>query len=154
MSAGAVICINGKEPKVLLFVQNNAFYKRTHNQEVIDIGLKGKLEENEDMIEAAKREVKQELGFSPAIDTNFKSIKNYEFDETYTTGESLHIKKSVIYFLAVIHENDVKRIALSEEHLRYEVLSIKDAMKRLKFEDDRNILSQAELYLKERYKVS
>lgn len=151
VSAGAIICIPGKEPKILLFIQNNAFYKRAHNREVIDIGLKGKMEGEEEMIDVAKREVRQELGFSPTIDTNFKTIKNYEFDETYTTGESLHIKKSVIYFLAAISESDIKRIRLSEEHLRYEVLLLKDAGKRVKFEDDRNILSQVEEYIRAKH---
>ncbi|HUC38965.1 MAG TPA: NUDIX domain-containing protein [Candidatus Acidoferrum sp.] len=147
-SAGAIVCINGEIPRIILLIQNNEFYKRILNKEVLDIGPKGRIQEGSGLFDNAKREVLEELGLSVNLQKDFRAIKNYEFEETTTDGEKRHIKKSVMYFLALISDEDAKKIKLSKEHAKYEILSIEDAIKRVKFDSDKEILLKCMDYLK------
>jgi 8-oxo-dGTP pyrophosphatase MutT (NUDIX family) len=147
-SAGAIVCISGyDEPRMLILVQNNKHYNRKSNEEVLDIGPKGRIQEKEDAAVAAEREAEEEIGVKLRLDINFTAVKNYEFDD-HIDGETLHIKKSVIYFLTFLPSEKVDEIKLSGEHLSYEILTFEQATKRVKYESDRSIIKQCEEYLK------
>jgi 8-oxo-dGTP pyrophosphatase MutT (NUDIX family) len=146
-SAGSLVIVDGKDPKVLLLVQNNEFYKRKSNVAVIDIGPKGRINPGEDAVAAADREVKEETGLSVEIDTKFKGAKSYEFIDESSGNR---IEKSVLYFLSIVSEEDIKKLKLSAEHKGYMLPTLDSAIEEMKFESDRKILEECREYLKER----
>jgi 8-oxo-dGTP pyrophosphatase MutT (NUDIX family) len=156
-SAGALILVDGTEdPAILELVQNNDFYYkkygRVSSDEVLDIGPKGHIEKGEDAIQAAEREVMEEIGIKPILDTSFKATKIYEYNEKRKDGSIIHSKKSVIYFLAKIQKKDIEKIKLSEEISRYSIIPLSKAVEEAKFKADRIILEQLKDYLKSEIK--
>ena len=148
------MCLTDKAvPEVLLLFQNNEHYRKKYGRRtksaVIDIGPKGRIEEGEDAIAAARREVRQETGLSLDLDTGFKAFKNYEFYEPGGKGRRSMFKKTVIYFVALLKREDAGKIKLSEEHERYEILPIDKAIARVRHSNDKQILRQCERYLSE-----
>ena len=141
-SAGAIVCINGNIPRIILLVQNNDFYKRASDREILDIGPKGRVQEGSGLFDNARREVLEEIGLSVNLQKDFRAIKNYEFEDVAANGEKIHVMKSVVYFLALIPEEDVSKIRLSGEHTSFEVLTIEDAMNRVTHDNDREVLSE------------
>ncbi len=119
---------------VLLLRQNNNFYKRNSrraNKEVIDIGPCGRLEAGEGALEAAHREILQEIGIDVNIDTDFDMSYSYTFVAEALSGENLgkriSINKTRRYFAAKINEKDACNIKISDEHSDYMWIGIKDA---------------------------
>ncbi len=152
-SAGALILVEGSgEPAILELVQNNEFYYKKYGRvasgEVLDIGPKGHIEKGEDAIMAAEREIREEIGIKPVLDTNFKAVKMYEYDEKKKDGSTVHSQKSVIYFLARIQKGDIEKIKLSEEISKCFVIPLSKAIEGAKFEVDRKVLEQLNDYLK------
>ena len=151
-SAGALILIEGyKEPTILELVQNNDFYYKKYGRiasgEVLDIGPKGHIEKEEGAIQAAEREISEEIGIKPHLDTDFKAVKTYEYDEKRKDGSIVYSKKSVIYFLAKIQKEDIGKIKLNEEISKYTIISLNEAIDGAKFEADRNVLGQLRDYV-------
>ena len=134
VSAGVILAIMSPSgPEVVLMKQDNAHYERPSGYgEVIDIGPKGGIEDGEAPIDTALREAKEETGLSGlSLDTGFKAEVEYEFDQPTGDGHTFHMKKKVIYYLAYITEEDVKRIRPSDEHESFEILPINQAMGRI-----------------------
>src|SRR5580700_10472873 len=107
LSAGAIIYTKkGSEIMVLLLEQSNKFYKRSGrraNKRVIDVGACGRLEYGENLIKAARREMKQETNLELDIDQSFKGDVSYTFDGIAERGKfkgrKAHIKRVRIYFM-------------------------------------------------------
>ena len=147
-SAGAIVCVINGQPKVLLLTQSNSFYKRRSKARVLDIGPKGRIEDGEDAVAAAEREIKEEIGVKPLMDTNFRAVKDYEFLDRDQKGNSIRVRKSVVYFLALLRSGEAGNIRISPEHSKFEVVTFKEAIRKAKHQSDRDILSQCEEYVR------
>jgi len=104
---------------------------------------KGHIEGNESAKEAMLRELKEETGIA-----SVKVIPGFEEHITYffkQNGET--IKKKVIFFLV---ESATKEVKLSFEHMGYEWLPYKKAVKKVTFNNARQVLKKAYEFLKQR----
>ena len=102
--------------------------------------VKGKMEVGETPHETVRREMREETGIS-----NFKLIKGFEEYVEYNfrfKNEAVH--KKVIFFLA---KTDMKKISLSHEHNDYLWLGYNDALKKITFENAKNVLAKANKFL-------
>lgn len=104
---------------------------------------KGHIEKRETEIETAKREAREETGIEELeFIEGFKETEKYFFrykDET--------IFKEVVYFLA---ETKTKKIKISFEHLDYQWLPYKKALKVLSFKNAKEILKKANQFLQKK----
>ncbi len=104
---------------------------------------KGHIEGNESAEEAMLRELKEETGIA-----SVKVIPGFEERITYffkQNGET--IKKEVIFFLV---ESATKGVRLSFEHIGYEWLPYKEAVKKVTFNNAKQVLKKAYEFLKQR----
>lgn len=100
---------------------------------------KGKLEKGETREQAAHRELMEETGLKAHIIPGFEHELSYFFKH----GSEL-IKKTVSFFVG---ETDTQEVCLSHEHSGFAWLSYQDALERLSFENAKEILEKAELFL-------
>ena len=102
--------------------------------------VKGKIEKNETLHEAALRETREETGIS-----NIEFFDGFEESVEYDfrfKKEDIH--KKVIFFLAKTNEKNIK---LSHEHNDYIWLEYDDALKKTTFENAKNVLIKANGFL-------
>ena len=102
--------------------------------------VKGKIEKNETLHEAALRETREETGIS-----NIEFFDGFEESVEYDfrfKKEDIH--KKVIFFLAKTNEKNIK---LSHEHNDYIWLEYDDALKKTTFENAKSVLSKANEFL-------
>ena len=104
---------------------------------------KGHIENGENEIEAAKRETREECGLTPALVEGFRKDMEYRYRRN-----GKEILKRVTMFLGEVPADSVVRI--SEEHTGYVWLSYDDAMRNLTFENQTQMLIQAERFLSDR----
>jgi bis(5'-nucleosidyl)-tetraphosphatase len=130
-SAGIVLYLENPEGRLFLLLN----YPTGHWDFV-----KGKIEQGEDEYQTSKRETKEETGISDIefID-GFKENINYNFQ---FEGELIY--KEVVFFLAKTKTETVK---VSHEHLDYIWLDYNNAMKKITYQNARNILSKANILL-------
>ncbi|MBD3270032.1 NUDIX domain-containing protein [Candidatus Peregrinibacteria bacterium] len=103
---------------------------------------KGHLESGEDELAAARRELFEETGIKKIkIYDKFTKSINYKFRR----GENI-VNKTVTFFLCSTAEQKVK---ISHEHLDYLWLDYYKAIKKVTFDNARDILINAEKYLTE-----
>ena len=97
---------------------------------------KGHVDEEETEIETATRELEEETGIKDiAFFDKFRKTINYTFQRGDRT-----IGKEVIFFLAKTIEKEVN---LSHEHVDFEWLDFKSALKRLPYENARSVVKAA-----------
>ena len=131
-----------KSAGIVLFRNNsdkNEFLLLNYPQGHLDF-VKGKIEQNETLHEAAIRETREETGI-----TNIEFIDGFEESVEYDfrfKREDIH--KKVIFFLA---KTDEKNIKLSHEHNDYLWLEYSDALKKTTFENAKNVLTKANEFL-------
>lgn len=97
--------------------------------------VKGKIEEGENNHQTAIRETKEETGITDLefIDGFEEKINyNFQFD-----GELIH--KEVIFFLAKTKTN---KVIVSHEHLDFTWASYENALKKITYQNAKNILSK------------
>ena len=102
--------------------------------------VKGKIEKNETLHEAALRETREETGIS-----NIEFFDGFEESVEHDfrfKNEDIH--KKVIFFLAKTNEKNIK---LSHEHNDYIWLEYDDALKKTTFENAKNVLIKANEFL-------
>ncbi len=136
LSAGAIVYNkNNTGTKVLLLEQNNKFYQRkgkNSRKHIMDIGPCGRLEEGENFINAAIREIKQETNLSLKIDTSFDEQLAYTFKGVALSGKfkgmNARIMKIRRYFIAEASDQDLSELKLSEEHSGYMLIPIEEAI--------------------------
>jgi len=105
--------------------------------------VKGGIENNETLVEAAKREVLEETGIKTIIIIkDFKEQIKY----TYKKDHGDVIEKDVIYLLAETNETEIR---LSEEHSEFKWATKNEVLKVIKFEEQKNVLKKADSYIKE-----
>ncbi|MEM4648058.1 MAG: NUDIX domain-containing protein [Candidatus Pacearchaeota archaeon] len=136
ISAGAIVFyLQENKPLYLLL------YKKAENnyKERFDFP-KGNIETNEKYEEAAKREIREETGLDVKILPNFKEKLSWIYKRN---NETIH--KEAIFFIARSKTKDVK---ISFEHDGYEWLDFDEALKKLKFKNQKELLIKANEYIK------
>ncbi|HKZ50127.1 MAG TPA: NUDIX domain-containing protein [Candidatus Nanoarchaeia archaeon] len=142
-SAGCVIFLEKGKKRFYLLLHKEASeqYKESWSFP------KGLVEKNEEDKDTARRETKEEAGLTDLeFFPGFRERIHYMYMKD---GE--RISKDVIYFLAKTSQFQAK---VSEEHSGYEWLPYDNAMGRLTFKSDKDVLVKAELYLKKTAKES
>lgn len=100
---------------------------------------KGKIEDEESLQQAALRELQEETGLSAELIEGFESSVDYIFKH-----DGQLIKKTVVFFVGLASEGE---ITLSHEHIGFEWLSYQDALKRLTFDNAKQLLERAKIFL-------
>ncbi len=101
---------------------------------------KGALEKGETEEQAARREIMEETGLRiNSFLPNFRKLIDYH----YRRSEGLS-HKQVVFFLA---RSEKKDVTISFEHSGYDWLTLEQALRRLTFENARNILREANAFL-------
>jgi len=102
--------------------------------------VKGKIENNESPEQTIVRETKEETGITDIVFIkNFKEKIEYSFKFNGDT-----VQKEVIFFLA---KTNTKQVELSYEHLAYVWLDFDNALKKITYENAKNVLIKAKNYL-------
>ena len=97
---------------------------------------KGRIEDGESLHEAAIRETREETGI-----TDLEFLKDFEERiEYHFQFEGKLIHKQVVFFLAKTKTRDVK---VSQEHTNFIWLDFENAIKKITYENAKNILSKA-----------
>lgn len=101
---------------------------------------KGRLEPNEEEVEAALREIFEETGMS-----QLSPVPGFCETSSYTVRRNGQEKaKTVTYFLAEVREGHV---VLSAEHTDYQWLTLTEAIATVTFDSSRRILKKANALL-------
>ena len=130
-SAGTVLFIEESKEKLFLLLH----YPTGHWDFV-----KGKIEKNESLEQAAIRETKEETGI-----TDIEFIKGFKEKIEYTfkfNGDI--VQKEVMLFLA---KTNTKQVKISDEHLDYVWLDFNNALNKITYENAKNILKKSKNYL-------
>ncbi len=130
-SAGTVLFIEESKEKLFLLLH----YPTGHWDFV-----KGKIENNESLEQAAIRETKEETGI-----TNIEFVKGFKEKIEYTFKFNVDIvQKEVIFFLA---KTNTKQVKISDEHLNYVWLDFNNALNKITYENAKNVLKKSKNYL-------
>ncbi len=153
VSAGAVVFfIENNTIMVLQLIRARILRERQQKVENIDIGPKGHLKPGESPLQAAHRELQEETGISPHIDTNFKETLEYIVHvKDSAKNKVIKINKTSIYFLAFLHKTERKNIVVSEEHKGYYFVPIDKAIDKITFPESKQLLKDAKAYITEKY---
>jgi bis(5'-nucleosidyl)-tetraphosphatase len=101
---------------------------------------KGHVEKNEDDLMAALRELAEETGI-----TEVTLVPGFQHEITYFfKANGQLIRKSVMFYLA---ETKIRDITLSHEHVGYAFLPFDEAIKRLTYDNAKQLLRQAHQHL-------
>ena len=101
---------------------------------------KGHIENKESEVEAALRETKEETGLTGEIERFAKKEINYFF----FNGKEKIFKKLTM-FLGRIKKGKIK---ISEEHASYKWMTADEAIKKVKFKNEKELIEYAEDYVK------
>ena len=126
---GAVVFRKG-DPRKYIIIENLSGH----------IGFpKGHCEDGETEEMTALREVREETGLEVTLLPNFRCESHYT---AMVDGE--WIEKTAVYFLAAVDE---EAVTIQEEEIPdWWTLSYEEALEKLNFESDRNILRKAQYY--------
>ncbi len=102
---------------------------------------KGHVEEGEEIIEAAKRELKEEAGIE---DITIYPLFNEKISYYYVWGSERRFKE-VFFFLG---ETKTKNVVISYEHKDYKWVKCDDALKMISFDNSRSVLKKACEYIR------
>lgn len=101
---------------------------------------KGHVEGKESEIETAYREIKEETSLDVKIDTSFKEVITY--------SPMVNHIKDVVFFIAKTINNDSNPIDNHDNEVSsFLWLKKSEAISRLTFESDKNVLNKAYLYI-------
>jgi len=132
-SSGAVIFSNNKE-------LNKSEFLLLHYASGHWDFPKGNIEDGEDEVQAAYREIFEETGIQNVhfLEGFRKNIQYY-----YRRGDIL-IRKEVIFYLAI---TNTKEIALSNEHIGYAWKDYMEAMIQLTYKSAKDLLKEVKMFL-------
>ena len=103
--------------------------------------VKGKIEQGENNHQTAIREAKEETGISDLeIIEGFEEKINYHFQ---FEGQLIH--KEVVFFLA---KTKTSKVTISHEHLGYTWLDYENSLKKITYQNAKNILSKVNNLIK------
>jgi bis(5'-nucleosidyl)-tetraphosphatase len=132
-SSGAVIFSNNKE-------LNKSEFLLLHYASGHWDFPKGNIEDGEDEVQAAYREIFEETGIQNVhfVEGFRKKIQYY-----YRRGDIL-IQKEVIFYLAI---TNTKEITLSNEHIGYAWKDYMEAMNQLTYKSAQDLLKEVKMFL-------
>jgi bis(5'-nucleosidyl)-tetraphosphatase len=132
-SSGAVIFSNNKE-------LNKSEFLLLHYASGHWDFPKGNIEDGEDEVQAAYREIFEETGIQKVhfVEGFRKKIQYY-----YRRGDIL-IQKEVIFYLAI---TNTKEITLSNEHIGYAWNDYMEAMNQLTYKSAQDLLKEVKMFL-------
>lgn len=132
VSAGAVLCRIKENNDIKYLILN-------YNYGHWDFP-KGNIEQGETEIDTVHREISEETGI-----TDLKILEGFREQISYRyRKKSKLVSKAVIYYLA---ETQSDKITLSFEHINYQWLDFEQSLKKLSFENSKNVLKLANQYL-------
>lgn len=132
VSAGAVLCRIKENNDIKYLILN-------YNYGHWDFP-KGNIEQGETEIDTVHREISEETGI-----TDLKILEGFREQISYRyRKKSKLLTKAVIYYLA---ETQSDKITLSFEHINYQWLDYEQSLKKLSFENSKNVLKSANQYL-------
>lgn len=105
---------------------------------------KGNIEDGEDEVQAACREIREETGIENVV---FLEGFNKKVEYNYRRHRNV-IHKEVVFFLA---KTDSQRVILSNEHIAYSWTDFDSALAKLTYMTAKGTLVKAQDYLKSRY---
>jgi 8-oxo-dGTP pyrophosphatase MutT (NUDIX family) len=105
---------------------------------------KGNIENGEDEVQAACREIREETGIKNVV---FLEGFNKKVEYNYRRHRNV-IHKEVVFFLA---KTDSQSVILSNEHIAYSWTDFDSALAKLTYMTAKDILVKAQDYLKSRY---
>jgi bis(5'-nucleosidyl)-tetraphosphatase len=133
LSAGAVVFYQDHEKSERLYLVLN--YPAGHWD-----FPKGAVEKGETEEQAAKREIKEESGIEiSAFVPGFKRKIEYRYRRANGLSH-----KQVVFFLA---RSDTRDVKISHEHSNFDWLTWHQAQSRLTFDNARNVLRDADVFL-------
>ena len=134
-SCGAIVYHKGiYKIKYLLVKQKNGYYGFP----------KGHVEGNENEHETATREIKEETGLDVKFIGDFRETMEYVLPDKKDTS------KTVVFFLAEFSKQKIK--IQDDEIQKFALVDYNKAMQLLKFENLKEILKKANLYIKKNNK--
>lgn len=99
---------------------------------------KGHVEEGENELDTAAREIFEETNVRVKIDENFRISYNYNIN--------FFIKKQAVYYIAEVIDGEIK--IPEEEILSYHLVPFKEAQNLLSYPNEKKILRNANQYIK------
>lgn len=136
-SAGAVIFYLDKEPKFLLLKYKNYWGF-----------MKGNIEKNETIEETIKRETQEETGIK-----EMKITPGFRFEQKWFYRLKGKLRnKHAVYFLIEITKQQAEKVKISDEHEDFIFLGIKEALKKMKIKNNKEMLQSAYDFIKENSK--
>ncbi|HRR39455.1 MAG TPA: NUDIX domain-containing protein [Candidatus Paceibacterota bacterium] len=151
-SAGAIIF----RKEIFLEKKDKIYYLLLHYPSGHWDFVKGHIEKGESERETAKREIKEETGikdvkfipgFIEKINYFFYRNLNDQKDPplSFNQNNKVLVLKEVVFYLA---ETKEKNVEISFEHIGYEWLEYKEAIKKVTFKNAREVLKKANEFLK------
>lgn len=132
-SAGAIVYyINSKTKKISYLILH-------YNDNHWDFP-KGKIESGETKRQAALREIKEETGLDVVLNTDFEQSLSYFFKNK----EGNLISKDVTFYVA---QAPTQEVTLSPEHIYFNWHEFNDALKKLTFNNARQLLQMAHQFI-------
>lgn len=101
---------------------------------------KGKVEQGETLEQAARRELHEETGLTAQLVPGFEETFSYIFYD-YDNGKA---EKTVYFFVG---HTGIKTVILSHEHQGYSWLPFKEALERLTYDNAKDVLKKAHLFI-------
>jgi 8-oxo-dGTP pyrophosphatase MutT (NUDIX family) len=148
ISAGAIVfTIQGSTIKILRLLANKP------GEYYVEIGPKGHIEKGETPLQAANREIREEIGVPLHIDSNFRETEKYVFSRNLKDGRNERVDKTNIYYVAFIDRKNLRQISLSDEHLKYFLTPIDEAIENEKFKENKRMLEKVRPYIITNYLV-
>ena len=105
---------------------------------------KGHVEENENLIQTAVREIREETNLKSRIDANFKQKVEYDMDNGH--------HKDVTFFVSRVPE-DVQVHKQDEEINSFGWFDYQDAYEKLTYDNLRQLLKSADAYIRDKENV-
>jgi len=107
--------------------------------------VRGIIEKGEKPEETIKREVKEEANIS-----ELKILEGFkETQEWFYKLKGELVRKSAVYFLAEISKEQAEKVRISFEHKSFKFLTLKEALKIMRIENEKKMLEKAEAFIKE-----
>jgi len=103
---------------------------------------KGRVEGTESLVQAAKREIREETGSDKF---EFSEAKRWKIKYSYG-----NVRKEATYYLARMF-ND--KIIISDEHTGHGLFELRDALSKLEFKNIRGVLAKADRFISGKVKA-
>ena len=98
---------------------------------------KGKIEEGENLLQTAQRELLEETGLTATVLDGFQQSIQYVFTDSYHNT----VDKTVTFFIGEAH---TKKVTISSEHIDYLWLTFEDSIKKVTHENTRQLIELAQ----------